>query len=181
MPYCRECGLQPLFLERGQFQSPEIKREGETWVLSDKLEGVYYQPYPKDSIDPNGDLSKMPRTNRPKSEIQHLETTIKITETATGISVDIDMNGTENVPVSLELIFRKGGVFTGVQQHPTKPTAYLFNESVGSYTLGKDTIQFTPGKLEHKGIQLRGALPATDAPTVYLTGFTPFKHTIQFS
>ncbi len=169
------------FFGKGQFQSPEIKKDGEAWVLNNKLEGVYYQPYPKDSIDPTGDLSKMPRTNRPKSEIQHLETTIKITEAPGGINIEIDMDGTVGVPVTVELIFRKGGVLSGVQQHATRPTAFLFKDGVGSYTLGKDTIQFGPGKLEHKGIQLRGALPAMDAPGVYLTGFTPFKHTLQLS
>jgi hypothetical protein len=35
--------------------------------------------------------------------------------------------------------------------------------------------------LEHKNTQLRGALPMMDAPTVYLTGFTPFKHTLIIS
>jgi len=28
---------------------------------------------------------------------------------------------------------------------------------------------------------LRGALPAMDAPTVYLTGFTPFRHILKLS
>ena len=59
----------------------------------------------------------------------------------------------------------------------TDATVLLTGES-GSYTVNNDTIQFGPGKAEHKGIQLRGALPAMEAPTVYLTGFTPFKHTI---
>ena len=94
------------------------------------------------------------------------------------IVVDFDLHGTEGVPVTLELVFRQGGKFTGVQAHATKANAYLFKETKGTYTLGKDTIQFSGGKLEHKGILLRGALPAMDAPSVYLTGFTPFKHTI---
>ena len=169
------------FFGKGQFQSSEIKKEGETWVLSSKLEGPYYQLYPKDQIDPNGDLSKMPRTNRPKSEVQYLETVVKITETTGGIIVDFDIHGTDDVPVTLELVFRQGGKFTGVQAHATKANAYLFKEAKGTYTLGKDTLQFSAGKLEHKGILLRGALPAMDAPTVYLTGFTPFKHTITLT
>lgn len=169
------------FFGKGQFQSTDVKKEGDAWVLRQQLEGVYYQPFPKDSIDPAGDLSKMPRTNRPKSEIQQLETIIKISEIPGGIQVDIDINGTDNVPVTWELIFRKGGTFAGVQQYPARSTAFLLKEQTGSYTFGKDIIHFGPGKLEHKGIQLRGALPATDSPAVYLTGFTPFKHAIQFS
>ncbi|MBL7817092.1 MAG: hypothetical protein JNL70_18865 [Saprospiraceae bacterium] len=169
------------FFGKGQFQTEEIKKEGDSWILSKKLEGPYYQPYPKDQIDPNGDLSKMPRTNRPKSEIQYLETTVKITETIGGIVVDIDMHGTEGVPVTFELVFRQGGTFAGVQAHATKPNAYFFKESKGTYTLGRDTIQFSSGRMEHKGILLRGGLPAMDAPTVYLTGFTPFVHRVVLS
>lgn len=169
------------FFGKGQFQSADIKKEGEAWVLRNKLEGVYYQPYPKDAIDPLGDLSKMPRTNRAKSEIQYLETVITITEITGGIQVSIDMQGTDNVPVALELIFRKGGTFSGVEQSAARSTAFLFKEKAGSYTLGKDTIYFTPGRVEHKGVQLRGALPATDSPSIYLTGFTPFKHVIELS
>ncbi len=169
------------FFGKGQFQSADIKKEGDAWVLRNKLEGVYYQPYPKDAIDPMGDLSKMPRTNRTKSEIQYLETAITITEIAGGIQVAIDMQGTDNVPVALELIFRKGGTFSGVEPYTANSTAFLLKNKTGSYTLGKDTIQFTPGLMEHKGVQLRGALPATGSPAVYLTGFTPFKHIIQLT
>ncbi len=181
-----DCVLQAMrvvasFFGKGQFQTIDIKKEGETWVLSSKLEGPYYQPYPKDQIDPTGDLSKMPRTNRPKSEVQYLETIIKITETTGGIVVDFDMHGTEGVPVTLELVFRQGGTFTGVQAHATKSNAYFLKENKGTYTLGKDTIQFSSGRMEHKGILLRGGLPAMDAPTVYLTGFTPFVHRVMLS
>lgn len=169
------------FFGKGQFQSSDIKKEGDAWVLTNKLEGPYYQPYPKDQIDPNGDLSKMPRTNRPKSEVQVLEYTIKVTESTNGINVDFDIRGTEGVPVSLELIFRQGGTFTGVQAHVPKPKAYLFKENKGTYTVGKDTIQFSSGRLAHKAIILRGALPAMDAPTVYVTGFTPFVHRVSLT
>ncbi len=91
------------------------------------------------------------------------------------------MHGTEGVPVTLELVFRQGGTFTGVQAHATKSNAYFLKENKGTYTLGKDTIQFSSGRMEHKGILLRGGLPAMDAPTVYLTGFTPFVHRVMLS
>lgn len=48
---------------------------------------------------------------------------------------------------------------------------YLFKEVRGTYMVGNDSTHFGPGKQEYKSVQLRGALPAADAPTVYLTGF----------
>jgi hypothetical protein len=168
------------FFGKGQFQSEKIEPIGANWVMKRKQDGPYYQPYPKDKIDPNGDMDKMPRSNRKQSEVQHLETTIIISESNNGISVDIDMRGTEEVPVSLELIFRKGGVVNGAEP-AGRSDAYLLKGQSGTYTVGKDVISFGPGRAEHKWLVVRGALPAMDAPTVYITGFTPFKHRIQIS
>jgi hypothetical protein len=171
--------LATSFFGKGQFQSEQIAQKGDAWVLNKKLDGVYYQPYPKDQIPEDGDYAKMPKTNRQQSNIQHIETTVTISEAKRGVSVDIEINGTESVPVTLELIFRRGGTFTGVEAYQNRQDVYLLRSALASYTNGNDTIQFGPGKAEHKWIQLRGALPAMDAPSVYLTGFTPFKHTIN--
>ncbi len=167
------------FFGKGQFQSPTLKQEGKTWVLNNKLEGPYYQPFSPEFIHPSGDLEKMPKSNRKKSEIQYLETTIKIKEISGGIEVEFDMQGTDGVPVSLEMIFRPGGKFGGVQQSEKEPNSYLLSENVGNYTVGDDILEFGPGKIEHKGLHLRGGLPAdSNSQSVYITGFTPFKHTL---
>ncbi len=169
------------FFGKGQFQSEKIEQQGDTWVLQKSLEGPYYQPLDKDKISPDGDLDKMPRTLRKQSEIQQLGTVVKIKEADNGLEIEISMGGTDGVPVSLELIFRAGGTFSGVVKSTKKDNAYLFSEQKGTYTVGNDSIHFSSGKLEHKNIILRGALPPLDAPTVYLTGFTPFKHTLKLS
>ena len=169
------------FFGKGQFQSEKIEQQGDTWIFRKSLEGPYYQPLDKEKISPDGDLDKMPRTLRKQSEIQKLETIVKIKEANNGLEIEINMSGTEGVPVSLELIFRAGGSFSGVTKSPKNENAYLFSEQKGSYTVGNDSINFSSGKVEHKNIQLRGALPAMDAPTVYLTGFTPFRHILKLS
>ena len=169
------------FFGKGQFQSSEIKQDGNHWILKNALEGPYYQPYPKDKIDPQGDLSKMPRIMRPKSEVQNLNYQVEISEHEDGINIDFDIKGTEGVPVTLELIFRPGGKLKGVNPIAGKLNSNLFADKEGSYSVGEDTIKFSPGLVVHKGINLRGALPSVDAPTVYLTGITPFKHTLKLS
>jgi len=169
------------FFGKGQFQSEKIEQKGDSWILRKTLEGPYYQPLDKDKISPDGDLDKMPRTLRKQSEIQKLETIVKIKEANNGLEIEINMSGTEGVPVCLEVIFRAGGTFLGVTKSTKNDNAYLFSEQKGSYTVGNDSINFSSGKVEHKNIQLRGALPAMDAPTVYLTGFTPFQHILKLS
>lgn len=169
------------FFGKGQFQTEKIEQEGTSWVMRRSLEGPYFQPIATDKISPDGDWDKMPRTLRAQSEIQKLETVIRVTEANNGLDIDISLTGTDGVPVTLELIFRPGGTVTGVVKHPKKDNAYLLSGQSGSYSVNSDTIQFGPGKADHKGIQLRGALPAMDAPTVYLTGYTPFTHRIHLS
>lgn len=172
--------LAASFFGKGQFQTEAISKQGDSWVLTQSLEGPYYQPYPPDAIPADGDWEKMPRSNRKQSEVQQLQSRVTIQETPGGVQAQIQISGTEGVPVTLELIFRPGGTFSGVTRHPNREDAYLLSES-GTYTVQSDTIAFGPGKALHKGVQLRGALPAMNAPTVYLTGFTPFVHTLTLS
>jgi len=169
------------FFGKGQFQTSHIVKNEKNWILKNRLEGPYYQPLTPDKISPDGDLDKMPRTLRVQSEIQQLDYLIIVSEHSTGISIEIDISGTNGVPVSLELIFRPGGIFTGVIEMANNKNAFLFAEKEGTYTVGNDRITFSPGLIIHKGVQLRGALPAMEAPTVYLTGITPFKHNLTIS
>ncbi len=150
--------------------------------MEQKLDGPYWQPYPKDSIPPDGDWNKMPKSNRPQSEVQQLTSSVRIRETSNGVECDIEITGTDRVPVSVELIFREGGEFKNVVPVTSEKDTYLLKtDEAGSYTLQNDTLNFGPGLAQHKAIQLRGALPRMSAPTVYLTGFTPFKHTLRLS
>ena len=167
------------FFGKGQFDSMQIKQEGDSFILNKKLEGAYFQPFEPKFISPDGDLAKMPKSNRKQSNVQYLDTTIRITPMNNGIEVDISITGTDKVPVSMELILREGGKFEGVESIQNNPLAYVLKAKQGTYTVGSDTINFGPGKFEHTGYQLRGALPKMSTPTVYLTGITPFKHTIQ--
>lgn len=170
------------FFGKGQFQGAEIRQEGKDYVMEQKLAGPYYQPYPKDSIDPAGDWDKMPQSNRKQSEIQYLTSTARIRESSDGVECEIEITGTDGVPVSVELIFREGGEFKNVVALSAEKDTYLLKTAeVGTYTMKGYTLTFGPGLAEHKGVLLRGALPRMSAPTVYLTGFTPFRHTIRIS
>lgn len=167
------------FFGKGQFQTEKIEKIDDSWVLKNSLEGPYYQPLNKKYIDKAGDWEKMTKSKRPQSEIQKLNYLVKIQEIEGGLEVEFQISGTDNVPVTLELIFRAGGEFSGVEKYAKRENAYLFSEKIGTYSVGTDKIIFENGKFEHKQLQLRGALPAMESPTVYLTGFTPFYHKIK--
>lgn len=98
-----------------------------------------------------------------------------------GFSIDIAINGTDNVPVALELIFRPGGSFSGTVPHEGMKETVFLKEGMGKYTGNGSSINFGPGLYRHKWVAIRGALPKMDAPTAFLTGTTPFHHSIKIS
>lgn len=173
------------FLGKGQFEGGELTKKGDEWVMSRSLEGPYYQPFPKDKIPEGsgGNWEKLPKDDRAQSEVQRFVSSVTIRETTTGVEADIELTGTGGVPVAIELLFREGGEFGGAESlaEKEKDTYLLESGAKGTYRYKGDTITFGPGRIEHRYLHLRGALPRMNAPSVYLTGFTPFRHTLRLS
>ena len=175
--------LATAFFGKGQFEGEALEQTNGQFLLQQQLVGPYYQPYPSERLLGDGDWEKMPRENRPHSEVQQLRYRVEVKETDGKFVLDIAIEGTENVPVALELAFRKGGTLAGVTQldeESTKEEAnrYLLEKGYGTYQYEDDTIRFGPGSADHRWVQLRGALPKLEAQSVYLTGYTPFEHEI---
>src|SRR5258705_434649 len=117
---------------------------------------------------------------RPQSEICHFQQSASITETKTGFRVRVQADGTKNVPVTIEINFREGGKLEGVVPMHKIENGWALASGKCTYRMGSDTISFGPARHEHSFVQMRGALPKLSGPSVYLTGFTPFDHTIEF-
>ena len=171
--------LSTAFFGRGQFIPEEISKTSRGYRLTQKLEGPYFQPYPKDSLPGDGDWEKMPRDKRPKSEIQFLNYSVDLYFEDQNWNIEIDIDGTEDVPVAVELSFRAGGKLSNVEKTDESADVYLLSEGQATYTHQGSSIQFGPGKNEHRWTQLRGADPRIPGISVYLTGYTPFKHVLQ--
>lgn len=169
------------FGSRGQFIAEKCELKGEKIILTKTHTHGYFQPYPEDKRTGDGDFELMPRYDREMSEVQTIHYQVTITESNGKVSIDIEIDGTDYVPVSLEMSFRKGGELTGVVADKAHEDLYFLEKGMGEYRNGKDTIKFGPGTASHKWAQIRGMLPKQDGNSVYLTGFTPFKHTIELS
>jgi len=169
------------FFGKGQFSSPILEQKDGKYILSSSLEGPYYQPLPVQHLPDDGDWEKMPRALRPQSEVQKYTATVSIGEVAGGFELEINIQGTNHVPLALELIFRPGGSFTGVEEHPQMKEVYYLKEGVGMYTVEGESVNFGPGIHQHQWVEIRGALPRMNAPTVFLTGFTPFQKKIRIT
>lgn len=173
--------LASAFFGKGQFEAESLEREGDTFVLRQWLEGPYYQPLAAEKLPTDGDWEKMPRDERPQSEVQKFLSEVRIRESNTGFIIDISVTGTDRVPVALELAFRKGSKLSGVSKVKDEEDSYLLEEGYGTLKEGNSEIRFGPGKATHTWTQLRGALPKLEAQSVYITGMTPFEHQIEIS
>jgi hypothetical protein len=175
--------LSSAFFGKGQFQSQKMVKEDDTYILSSVLEGPYYQPLSPDKIPADGDAwSKVPRTERVQSEVQKLTTKVEITPEGTKATLRISVDGPQNLPVTLELAFRRGGKFDNAVPKQGVPGAWIAKDGeYAVYRLGNDAIRVGPGVQTHRWTQLRGALPKLEADCLYFTLYAPgeFEFTIE--
>lgn len=169
------------FGRRGQFVGESIELHGDQVVLRKHITHGYWQPFPEERRTGDGDWAKLPRLEREMTGKLSLDYTVRISESRGRVKVEVEIAGTEHVPVSLELSFRAGGKLSGVVPDSRIENAYFFTDRVGQYRLGNDVITFTPGTGAHEWAQMRGQTDKQDGESVYLTGYTPFKHTIELS
>ncbi len=177
------------FFGKGQFVGDELEVRDGRYILRQTLDGPYFQPLTPDQIAtgehtkmaPNGTLATNSKALRARSEVQTLTATVEVTEVGGKFSLAISIRGTEHVPVVIELGFRAGGTFHGVEPAPGVKDGFILRAGTGRYTLGADTIEFGPGLAEHTYTQPRGALPKWDGQSVYLTGATPFNFALKIA
>ena len=182
--------LSSAFFGKGQFQSEAIEEIDGRLRLKQSLRGPYFQPLTPEKIaelrsyagmESNGLLRQDHRASRTQSNIQSLESTVDLVEHPGRLELHFRIEGTDHVPLAIELAFRRGGVLEGVEPVKGVADAYLLRSGVGRFRLGDDVISFGPGSTEHTWTQLRGALGKWDGQSVYLTGFTPFRFTLTLS
>jgi hypothetical protein len=167
------------FFGKGQFIPQQAEKRGPSYVLTQTLEAGYYQPLdPPRRVAP--DSWGTTRHLRPQSETCRLTQTATITELADGFRMRIQVTGTDRVPVAIEINLRAGGKLEGVDPAPRVEDGWLFRDRMVRYRAGSDTIVFGPALRQHAYTQIRLAEPKLSGPSVYLTGYTPLDHTIEF-
>jgi hypothetical protein len=162
------------FFGKGQFLSPTLEIQDNTFVLRQTMEGWYYQPIAKEYRNPDGNWLKMDNSKRMRSEVQKSDARVTIREVKGEFQFEFSIQGCDQVPVAISLHFRRGGKLQGVVPVKGIPDAFLLESGMGTYTFGDQTIEFGPGLAEHSYTQIRMSLPKPDALSVYLTGSTPF-------
>ena len=165
------------FFGRGQLAPQTYSKSGADWVLEQNLEAPYYQPLePPGKVTP-ANWSSL-RSQRRTSQICHLRQRCAISETRSGFKLRIQSDGTDGVPAAIEIHLRDGGELAGCD--PAVQGISFLSSGFATYSAGGRRIRFGPALHQHNYTQIRGALPKQPGTSVYLTGFTPFDHTIEF-
>ena len=173
--------LASAFFGKGQFKADAMEIDANVYRLTQYLEGPYYQPLKAGEtfLGSQEDFSNQRASSREQSEVQKLHTTVTITENSGRFDININISGTDHVPVALELAFREGGKLEGVEPVEGVENGFLLPQGSVKYSHNGNTISVGPGRAEHKWTQLRGALPKMNGPGVYLTGYTPVNWDMQ--
>ena len=151
--------------------------KGQLTSLNQSLEAPYYQPLsPPQKVTPASWAAL--RSQRKTSQVCHLHQRCTVTETANGFALRIQSDGTDGVPAAIEIHLRDGGELTGCDQ-PSPGIAFL-STGYATYSAGNRRIRIGPALQKHSYAQLCGALPKQPGASIYLTGFTPFDHTVEF-
>ncbi len=169
------------FFGKGQFVPSAFLKDADGWHFTQQLQGRYLQPLTDKSRFPvTPDTWPDVMLKRKISEICRITQKGRIRETSQGFELTISAQGTDHVPLAVEINLREGGELSGVEAVREAGDVYLLRDGFAEYRMGADVIRFGPGKNSHAWVQLRGAEAKLSGPSVYLTGYTPFEHTLQF-
>jgi len=210
--------MAPSFFSTGFFYSQGLEAEGGYYRLRQQLNVPYHHPLPAEHRRPDGQyplqadmgtegvlarfFSRMDFASRPKHFVS-LDSRVTVVEKEDGFDLMFEIDGEPGVAVTIELAFRQGGTFTGVEARSEAdgggvtrggaPTAvetagtFLLRSGVATYTFGRDRIEFgpgsfdrNPGRLEGESLTWVSGSMRASGDRVYLTGATPFRHTLHF-
>ena len=167
------------FFGKGQFVPASMSRAGGSYIFRQALDAPYYQPLaPPQPVNWQNWASL--RERRRRTQICRLEQTATVTGRENGFQLRIRSQGTDGVPLAIEIGFREGGRIEGCRPALHTADAWLLERDFGVYRSGRDAIRFGPGSAPHLNTQLRGAEPKLAGQSVYITGYTPFDHTLEF-
>lgn len=168
------------FFGKGQFSAPLVRIEN-GYRLEQNLEGDYLQPLEPQDRRADGDWLAMPKARRARSNRFTLRSLVEVREVENGFDISMDIGGTDRVPVAVEIALRPGGRLTGegLRPVPNQADAHFLAEGYAAYEVAGRSVRLGPGLRRHGWTQLRGAQPRLPGLTLYLTAFTPLKHTLQ--
>ncbi len=185
------------FFSMGFFRGDGLVKEGDRYKLHEVKKAPYYQPLKPEDRKKDGDYELTPSVDdrfwskmsfdKRKPDFKVQESTVWVREKNGEVFLDFEVNGPEGVAITIDLCFGAEGTLKNVQN--SNGQVNFLPEGYGEYTVGNDKITFGPGIKKHewtRGLEgekysvFNGNLN-TPGHHVYLTGVTPFKHSLKIS
>jgi hypothetical protein len=166
------------FFGKGQFMAGTYTKAGDAHVFRQSLEAPYYQPLVPAQPVTSKNWAAL-RERRRQTQVCRLEQSATITEHEWGFHLRLESKGTPNVPLAIEISLREGGQLTGCRPAPGAPDCWILEKDFATYSTPNGRWRIGPGTAPHLETQLRGAEPRLPGTGLYLTGITPFDHSLQ--
>ena len=141
-------------------------------------------------LQPFGDGTKQPvgvdvwykmRERRQRTEVCTIEYHAELKELPGGFRLRVSAKGTRDLPVTIEIGLHTDGELSGCEAALDVTDGYLLpTGKEATLRVGSDQIRFGPGRADHQYTQVRGAEAKLPGRSVYLTGYAPFDHTMEF-
>jgi hypothetical protein len=166
------------FFGKGQFVPRQWESLDGGWRLAQSITGDYMQPAVPPRLVAAGEWAQAKPARR-RSEICRLEQRATVREQKGGFEIRMQVDGTPGVPVCIEISLGESGTLEGCTPVPGAPGCWLLTGETGVYRQGNSSLRFGPGLSLHRYIHQRGAEAKLPGESVYLTGYTPFDHTLK--
>lgn len=145
--------LSPQFFDLGAFRASSIEPDNGNYILRERRISGYYQPLQAEDLSSTGDYDLTDEgrffgsMSFPKRDLSmlSLDTTVVVTPRDDGADIAVTFDGALT-DYSLELVFRDGGVLSGVESHGD---GYQLRGGTGTYRVGNDSIRFCPAEESH--------------------------------
>jgi hypothetical protein len=170
------------FFGKGQFVPARAERTADGYVWTQTIDAGYYQPFGDGTKQPVGvDVWYKMRERRQRTEVCTIEYHAELKELPGGFRLRVSAKGTRDLPVTIEIGLHTDGELSGCEAALDVTDGYLLpTGKEATLRVGSDQIRFGPGRADHQYTQVRGAEAKLPGRSVYLTGYAPFDHTMEF-
>jgi len=170
------------FFGKGQFVPAKAERTGDGYVWTQTIDAGYYQPFGDGTKQPVGvEVWYEMRGKRKRTEVCTINYRAELKEHEGGFRLGVSAKGTRDLPVTIEIGLHTEGELIGCEPALDVTDGYMLPTGKEAILrVGSDVIRFGPGRADHQYTQVRGAEPKLPGRCVYLTGYAPFEHTMEF-
>jgi hypothetical protein len=164
---------------RALFHGQKLERTGRAFRTSQSLDWGYWQPFVPTRKIPAGAWDGL-RPQRQRTEECFLDQSAELEQTARGFRLRVRSSRTDRVPVTIRIGVPREAKVEGIVPGPEGAKGLYLRNGYATITQGKDRIRVGPGRYGHCLTTMIKLPEAVSDSGFYITGLTPFDHSVEF-